>query len=74
MRQGAFAEALAVSQGVFGEAGMECVRARKHTHGRPRVWLPPSDRVKILTSFTFNANLLCALTAFELYRGPQRAL
>lgn len=32
MRQGAFAEALAVSQGVFGEAGMECVRANTHTH------------------------------------------
>lgn len=75
MRQGAFAEALAVSQGVFGEAGMECVRT--NTHILPSslgVWLPPSDRVKILTSFTLNANLLCALTAFELYRSPQHAL
>lgn len=75
MRQGAFAEALAVSQGVFGEAGMECVRANTH----PAVLAPclpthpPSDRVKILTSFTLNANMLCALTAFELYRSPQRA-
>lgn len=32
MRQGAFAEALTVSQGVFGKAGMESVRANTHTH------------------------------------------
>lgn len=31
MRQGAFAEALTVSQGVFGEAGMKCVRANTYT-------------------------------------------
>lgn len=39
MRQGAFAEALTVSQGVLGEAGMECVRA--NTHCRPRSLFSP---------------------------------
>lgn len=47
--------------------------AQTHTAVLARC-LPPSDRVKILTSFTLNANLLCALTAFEPYRSPQHAL
>lgn len=34
MRQGAFAETFAVSQGVFGKAGMESARAHTQAHAR----------------------------------------
>lgn len=64
------------------QSAKECLEkqvwsACAQTHTLPSslgVWLPPSDRVKILTSFTLNANLLCALAAFELYRSAQHAL
>lgn len=44
MRQGAFAEALTVSQGVFGEAGMECVRANTHA-AFLLIFFPPSPAI-----------------------------
>lgn len=82
MRQGAFAEALTVSQGVFGEAGMECLRANTQTHAHAafltrclfflfmyQFIFPYSHRGKILTRFTLDVNLLCVSTVFELQTG-----